>query len=734
MRRTWELTTMGGGTTTAALLSPSKTGGFTPLASPAVIPPPSPSANVSAFTEMPFKSDKLPKMLSNVLGYTRPSPVQAAAMPWALQGHDIICQSQSGSGKTVAFAVPALEAVDPTSPTVQVLVIVPTRDLAEQHVELLNLITKAGFPSLRTLKLTGGGSSKDINTIMASDATRPHVVVATMGSLLNFLEPPDRNGEHPVPILHLSNLKMLVVDEVDGMMSPSFEMEMRQLWRHVIPRTQVLCFSATYGHDTMRMCRQITNQGRVKEVLISEYSIPVKEYYTTSEGYENKLTTLMDLAESHSSTGRTIVFFNLASTRDRVSKFISEQVQWLQNVTKTQPHHHATLHFFQSFTQDVRAFRSNEGLRVLLATDGVARGIDLPDVSLVINFDTTKYDTYRQRIRRCGRGGKEGVSVVLVSSRQISSGEGSINELRLGGVRDIIELPRGGLSLLKQHPSQNGAVSGAGGPLASIQLPLSTTTTITTTSSQALPPPSPGLQIDREMVFLDLVQEVKDASEDIRKLLRSLERSQPSPELEEGLEGVDYKSGLMSPPNSSYGGSSRPNISLPSSLADQVEEIIREMGGARRMQETLGREYETTMRGRTIERRRLEGDSEGPPNSPFYDSMTPSFPSSPATPNTLTPPELFGPKEYLPSELDGRRKTLFKALVRDVNNRGIWVRVGDDDGVFPFKDAKLSVRQGGDFDFRPGHVLLVQLLKIEGLDSEPKLSKLDVLYIRHLEM
>jgi ATP-dependent RNA helicase DeaD len=264
---------------------------------------------------------------AGLLGYEHPTPIQAHATPVIAAGRNVMAQAQGGSGKTAAFGFPALDMVRIEKKSVQVLILVPTRVLAEQHFDVFTEWAATAHPGLRVMKLAGEDLPRDRHDLLRAklqeaastirdSRTRPHVVIATMGRLLTFLD-----GSRKAPVLQLGGLEMLVIDEVDQMLSknPEFAQEMRGLVSNHIPAaTQVVAMSATWDETTRHICRRImegSSRALVEIRDLPENPRNVAHFYETVEclpsrkwedEWAAKLRKVVTLAEDFS-TGRLMV-------------------------------------------------------------------------------------------------------------------------------------------------------------------------------------------------------------------------------------------------------------------------------------------------------------------------------------------------------------------------------------------------------------------------------------------
>jgi superfamily II DNA/RNA helicase len=337
-----------------------------------------------------------PRLLQNVKarGYVTPTPIQDAAIQPILEGKDLIGLANTGSGKTAAFLLPILHNLKKNQAQgVSVLIVVPTRELAAQIDEEFKVF--AWGMNLHSVLVVGGAS---VNRQRAELNRRPQVVIGTPGRLKDLVNQ---------RILNLSGVKVLVLDEADRMLDMGFIRDIRFLVS-LLPRArQSLCFSATMPRDIETL---------VREMMIAPISVSVKtgvrsefieQDVIRASSKEHKLEILNDLLRQPD-FDKVLVF---GRTKWGVQK-LADNLNALGHVTES-------IHGNKSQPQRQRALDAfkKDNVRILVATDVAARGLDIPDVSHVINFDQPNtYDDYIHRIGRTGRAGKAGSALTFVSS------------------------------------------------------------------------------------------------------------------------------------------------------------------------------------------------------------------------------------------------------------------------------------------------------------------------------
>ena len=331
------------------------------------------------------------------LGFEKAAPIQAEAIPLILAGHDVVGQSQTGSGKTAAFAIPAVEFVEPKHHAVQVLILCPTRELAVQVAE--EVYKLAAFKrGIHPLPIYGGQSyDRQIRALKQG----AQIVIGTPGRILDHLE----RGT-----LNLQFVRMAVLDEADEMLDMGFRDDIEKILGAISGERQFICFSATMSKPILELIR--TYAANAKNVRIEHkiLTVPtVEQAYYESRGHSKTeiLTRLIDLYDLKLG----IIFCN---TKRMVDTLTEELVARGYSADR--------IHGDMSQSQRDRVmlkFRSS-GLEFLVATDVAARGIDVDNVEAVFNYDLPwDEEDYVHRIGRTGRIGRSGRAFSFVAGREI---------------------------------------------------------------------------------------------------------------------------------------------------------------------------------------------------------------------------------------------------------------------------------------------------------------------------
>ena len=338
---------------------------------------------------------------------TAPFDVQRSVVPDVLAGHDVLVQSPTGSGKTLAFGVPLVDLVQAEDARAAALVLVPTRELASQVTADLREIAEARALSLAAV-YGGAGIERQ-----AKLARRAHIVVATPGRLEDLVQ----RGA-----IRLDSIRVLVLDEADRMLDMGFRPAVDRIVALTPRDRQTLFFSATLEGATGQVAAAFTRNPRRHEQRASERAKGRVEHRFVAVAHESKLDSLVnELATGE--RGRTLVFVRTKRGADRLVKRLSRHGV-----------HALAIHGNRSQAQREKALgRFHSGnIDTLVATDVAARGIDVDDVTHVINFDAPEdRDTYVHRVGRTGRAGRHGIGITLVTGEQSKVVGMIASELRL---------------------------------------------------------------------------------------------------------------------------------------------------------------------------------------------------------------------------------------------------------------------------------------------------------------
>ncbi|WP_238139524.1 ATP-dependent RNA helicase DbpA [Roseateles aquatilis] len=333
-------------------------------------------------------------MLANLaqLGYVSMTPIQAASLPLALAGRDLIAQAKTGSGKTAAFTLPLLANLNPRRFAVQALVLCPTRELADQVTQEIRRLARAE-DNIKTLTLCGG---VPIRTQLASLAHGAHIVVGTPGRILDHLQR---------ETLSLEALNTLVLDEADRMLDMGFAEDIAQVIKACPKTRQTLLFSATYPEGVAALAGRFMRDP--KEVTLTERHAASKIRQRFYEVTESERLHAVGLLLNHFRPASTLAFCNTKQQcRDLVAVLQAQGIVALEL--------HGDLD--QRDRDQVLVQFANRSCSVLVATDVAARGLDIAQLEAVINVDITPdAEVHTHRVGRTGRADGDGWAFSLAS-------------------------------------------------------------------------------------------------------------------------------------------------------------------------------------------------------------------------------------------------------------------------------------------------------------------------------
>jgi ATP-independent RNA helicase DbpA len=328
--------------------------------------------------------------------YKEMTPIQSIVLPYMLQGSDVIAQAKTGSGKTAAFGIGLLEKLRVKNFYVQTLILTPTRELAEQVAKELRVLAKFAH-NIKILTLCGGTA---FGPQLGSLRHGAHIVVGTPGRVLKHLKK---------ETLSVEKVETLVLDEADRMLDMGFIEEVEEIIKFVPKQRQTLLFSATYSEDILEVSNKIQKSAIELKALSKEVQNDIDEvFYHTQE--DEKIETLVNLF-SHYEPKNAIVFTSTKlAAQDIAHKLVEKKIDALAI--------HGDLEQYER--RDVLVQFSNESCPVLVATDVAARGLDIKELAMVVNFDMPSTpEVYTHRIGRTGRAGAKGLALSLFEDTAI---------------------------------------------------------------------------------------------------------------------------------------------------------------------------------------------------------------------------------------------------------------------------------------------------------------------------
>ncbi len=349
------------------------------------------------------------------MGFEEATPIQSQSIPPILEGNDLIGQAQTGTGKTCAFGIPAIEMIQPQIDTIQVLVLCPTRELAIQSSEELRNVLKYK-DGIRILPVYGG---QPIDRQILALKKRPQIIIGTPGRVMDHMRR---------RTIKLENLKMIVLDEADEMLNMGFREDIDTILEKVPEDRQTILFSATMPKEILDITRKYQKDPVHIKVAHKQLTVPSIEQYYLEVKESAKLEVLSRLIDTND-IKLSLVFCN---TKKRVDDLTSS----LQSRGFSAEALHGDMR--QEHRDKVMSQFRKGNFDILIATDVAARGIDVDDVEAVFNYDIPSDEEYYvHRIGRTGRAGRTGKAFTFISGREIYK------------LRDIQRYTKSTVSLIK---------------------------------------------------------------------------------------------------------------------------------------------------------------------------------------------------------------------------------------------------------------------------------------------
>lgn len=368
-----------------------------PTTSVASAPRAAGSAAPQTFDDMPLHQNLLRGIYAH--GFEKPSPIQMQTIVPVVRGGDVIGQAQSGTGKTGAFSIGLLQRMDfRGGGGTQAIVLSPTRELAEQTHGVISDIGfyAAGQEPFAALFVGGTRSIDDVKRLGSGRVT---VAVGTPGRIVELI----KRGA-----LRVADLKILVLDEADEMLSQGFAEQVLEVFRFAPRDVQIALFSATMPPEVLDLTQRFMRNPTRVLMPTEELTLKgIRQYYVAVDD-DQKVNVLLDLYESIS-IAQAVVFAGRRSTVESIGAVLAQQSHSVGTM-------HADVGRAER-TAVMRSFKRGE-LRVLVTSDLMARGIDVQHVNVVVNYDLpASVESYLHRIGRSGRYGRRGVAINLVSAR-----------------------------------------------------------------------------------------------------------------------------------------------------------------------------------------------------------------------------------------------------------------------------------------------------------------------------
>jgi translation initiation factor 4A len=347
-------------------------------------------------------------------GYEKPSEVQKNAIGPMLSGKNLIVQAQSGTGKTATFSIGVLQQINPDIKSIQAIVLSPTRELSTQTHKVIKALSE--FMNINSISCIGGTSlQNDYKSLETAQ-----IVIGTPGRIIDLLQRKHLKTEY---------LKLCVLDEADEILSRGFKEQIYNIFYN-LPKIQTCLFSATVPLDILEIAEQFVQDPQ--KILIKKEELTlagIKQFYIAIEEEKYKFDTLCDLYETLT-INQAIIYCNT-----------KHKVEWLENEMTKRDFTVSCIHgeLTQSERDTVMKNFRDGVFRVLITTDLLARGIDIQQISLVINFDIpTNRENYIHRIGRSGRFGRKGVAINFITKNDI----GSLRDIETFYLTEINEMPQ----------------------------------------------------------------------------------------------------------------------------------------------------------------------------------------------------------------------------------------------------------------------------------------------------
>ena len=369
--------------------------------------------NYENFEDLDLKENLLRGIFA--LGFEKPSIIQQKAIMPVIIKRDIIGQAQSGTGKTATYSIGILQRIDETKQQTQAIILTHTRELATQVNNVITDLSK--FMGIKTCMCIGGTMIRDnISELNAN----PHVVIGTPGRVLDMINK---------KALNTRDIKLMVIDEADEMLSKIFLNQIYDIFRFLPNEIQVCLFSATMTPEFFNLTKSFMRNPIKILVKTDELTLEgIKQYFINVERNDFKYDVLCDLYESFSIT-QSMIYCNSRKIVEDLSRRLVENNFAISSI-------HGDMSQ-EERNRIMEEFRTGQS-RVLISTDLLSRGIDVQQVSIVINFDVpNNIESYLHRIGRSGRFGSKGLAINFVTYYDIKN----LHEIEKHYSTEIVEMP-----------------------------------------------------------------------------------------------------------------------------------------------------------------------------------------------------------------------------------------------------------------------------------------------------
>ena len=331
-------------------------------------------------------------------GFENPSKIQHLAIPKLVTGNDLIAQAQSGTGKTGAFVTGALQKLNEEDKNTQVLIISPTRELVHQIAEVVKELSK--YMKVSVMEVVGGTNIFECRKDLENN---PQIIIGTPGRVLDMIQKKS---------LFTDKINTLIFDEADEILSYGFKDTIYNIVQYIPENTQICLFSATIQEDVLELSTKFMNNP--EKILVKKEQLTLEgitQFFINIKVNEWKFEVLKDLYDTIN-ISQCIIYIN---SKNKLMDIYTNLTK--ENFPVTYIHGELSTNERKEVMENFRSGHS----RILLSTDLLSRGIDVQQLSLVINFDLPKSkETYIHRIGRSGRYGRKGVSINLVTDRDIN--------------------------------------------------------------------------------------------------------------------------------------------------------------------------------------------------------------------------------------------------------------------------------------------------------------------------
>jgi len=330
-------------------------------------------------------------------GFEKPSTIQQRSIPEIIKGYDIISQAQSGTGKTGAYVIGLLNKIDPSVKKTECLILLPTHELVNQVYDVMTEISK--YMNINILKLIGG---TNISECIQNLSLKPEILIGTPGRVLDMIQ-----RGHIVS----SDLKILVLDEADEILSYGFKDTIYNIIISISKKCQICLFSATLPDDILDLTQKFMNNPQKILVKNEELTLEgIQQFYVKVKDNNWKYDIITDLYDVIN-VNQCIIYINSKIKINEIyQRFLEDNfpVSYISGDRSSEDR-----------KKIMEEFRSGK-IRILLSTDLLSRGIDIQQLSLVINFDLPREkETYIHRIGRSGRYGRKGIAINLINDKEV---------------------------------------------------------------------------------------------------------------------------------------------------------------------------------------------------------------------------------------------------------------------------------------------------------------------------